>query len=326
MSLTLNVGISLGSSMAGLTDLRAKLYDEDDVLVGSAFSATFDEIGNGEYTWETTTALTGFRYVEFYSLAAPAVTWSYVFSDSELGGSHTPFATSGGCTRLDIRLRVAGVGYCNDFTGDDTMEVHRVFPREDKNVAINEAIRSAGATWMIRLEDEAITVSSSTYTYALTALAVAVDPVFGIDALLYDTDSSSTGFPFKEIPNSFYQVRENLGVPTLQFLREPPINNQVVRVVYRVRPGILTTEASGLTPDDQTFCDYVAAKATALLCRSPHESVSPEMLEYYLNKSQEMDDLAERILKQRAPQSPGADVRNETLLWGKSDFTFGRWS
>lgn len=65
-----NYALNLGSSMTGLTDLRAKWLDEDEVQI-SITSTGFAELSNGQYTLEASPP-DGATYVRFYSNAAPS--------------------------------------------------------------------------------------------------------------------------------------------------------------------------------------------------------------------------------------------------------------
>jgi hypothetical protein len=69
MSYTLSIGVSLGSSKAGLT-LRAKLLDTNG-NAGSEISSGFVEIGSGNYLWTYDGFPDGFRGgVKFYASGA----------------------------------------------------------------------------------------------------------------------------------------------------------------------------------------------------------------------------------------------------------------
>lgn len=71
MAYELTFSLSLGISNAGLTDLRAQLFDDAGTDVGSAVSSGFVDHGQGFYTWNYTSVPDDHRGgVRFYSNAA----------------------------------------------------------------------------------------------------------------------------------------------------------------------------------------------------------------------------------------------------------------
>lgn len=76
MTQSISCSIVLGSSHAGLSDLRAQLYDTAGATVGSAVSTGFVVIGNaanGNYGWTGDVADDFQGYINFYSLATPTI-------------------------------------------------------------------------------------------------------------------------------------------------------------------------------------------------------------------------------------------------------------
>lgn len=196
----------------------------------------------------------------------------------------------------------------------DGYEVHREFRYADKNDAINAAIRASGFRWCQRIEDTSLTLDIDTYTYSLGSLASPLNPELGLDEVLYDTNITGTGYPYEIISPSFWEVRWSGATPTLQFLERPPIDNETVRLVYRIRPSQLSTDASTLTPDDESFYQYVCAKATAILFRGRALN-EPES--DWANKAQQMEQLAESFFDLDKPRGRPRPIRSTMLLWGK---------
>lgn len=70
--------MSLGTSSAGIADLRAQLVDDAGSNVGSAVSSGFVEIDSGFYQWNYASIPDGHRGgVRFYSAASSGVTLSF---------------------------------------------------------------------------------------------------------------------------------------------------------------------------------------------------------------------------------------------------------
>lgn len=194
-----------------------------------------------------------------------------------------------------------------------TYEVHREFSYPNKNDAINAAIRSGQTRWTQRVEDTSLTLDDQTYTYSLAALTGTLDPVLGIDAVMYDTNTTGTGYPYNVIHPSFYEVRWSGSTPTLQFLIDPPIDNETLRLVYRRRPAQLSSDSDTLTPDDESFYNYVCAKATAILFR---ERAMREPESDWTSKAERMEALAESFFNLDKPQPKPKPVRSTMLLFG----------
>lgn len=84
MAYTLDFGLALGSSKAGLADLRAQVVDTAGSDVGAAASTGFVEIGQGYYLWHYAAFPDGQRGgVKFYSNAAPTVFLAFVALNPE---------------------------------------------------------------------------------------------------------------------------------------------------------------------------------------------------------------------------------------------------
>ena len=84
MAYTLDFGLALGSSKAGLADLRAQIVDTAGSDVGAAASTGFVEIGQGYYLWHYAAFPDGQRGgVKFYSNAAPTVFLAFVALNPE---------------------------------------------------------------------------------------------------------------------------------------------------------------------------------------------------------------------------------------------------
>ncbi len=150
-------------------------------------------------------------------------------------------------------------------TTNTTFEVHRLFSPTQKHEAIKAAIRQSKTRWARPVEDETITMLDNTYIYSLANTTVAVDPVWLIDRVLYDTGDTTTGYPFEELPASQWEVRDVNGVLTLQLYGEVPNSGYKFRLVYRARPVALTDDTTGLNPDIEAFAEFICAKAAQML-------------------------------------------------------------
>lgn len=201
----------------------------------------------------------------------------------------------------------------------DTYEVHRLFSYTEKNAAINAAIYASGYRWCQTIEDTSITLDTETYHYSLSSLTSTMDPNLGLDEIRYDPDMtttgvSGTGYPFTRISNSFWDVRFSGTMATLQFLERPPIDNETLRLVYRVRPSQFSNDTAILQPDDATFANYICAKATAILFRA-RALKEPES--DWRDKAVAMEQLAEGFYDLDRPRGKPKAVRSEMLMWGK---------
>jgi hypothetical protein len=192
-------------------------------------------------------------------------------------------------------------------------EVHRFAHPHDKNNAVNEAIRAAAKRWTRKIEDASLSLDSDTFTYSLASLAVEVDPSLGIDDVLFDTGATGTGFPYQDIHPSFRLMRNNAGVLTLQILSTIPRDAATLRLLYRVRPAQLQSDTDLLLPQDESFYNYVAAKATAILFRQRALS-EPESA--YAERAETMELFAESFFDLDRPQTQPKAVRNVLLGWG----------
>jgi hypothetical protein len=203
-----------------------------------------------------------------------------------------------------------------------TYELHRLNTYTEKNAAINAAIFSAGKRWTQLVVDASITLDSTIYTYSLGSLATPMDPELMLDDIYYDTGASPTGYPYAKISPSFYTIRYSGDTPTLQFLDFPPINNKTLRLIYRVRPAQLATDAAVLEPVDDAFYNYVCAKSTAILFRARALNAPNAG---YAERATQMDQLAESFFDLERKQVPGKPVINTELLWGET-YRRNNWS
>lgn len=199
----------------------------------------------------------------------------------------------------------------------DGYEAHRLFRYAEKNDAINAAIRAAAYRWTRRVENESITLDTDTFTYSLGSLSVPLDPTLGLDAVLYDTNISGTGYPFRNVSPSYWEVRWSANTPTLQFLTTPPIDNELARLIYRVRPSQLSSNSDNLTPDDESFYNYVCAKATAILFRG---RALREPNEGWDERAQGMEQLAETFFDLEKARPKPKPIRNTMMLWGEPSY------
>jgi hypothetical protein len=194
-------------------------------------------------------------------------------------------------------------------------EVHRLSHPHEVNNSINEAIRAAGTRWTRQVEDESLELDSTTYTYSLDSLAVQVDPLLELDRVMYDTGLTGTGYPFVDISTSFRVVRNDVGALTLQFLGTIPRDGADLRLIYRVRPAQLSADTDLLAPQDESFYNFVCAKAASIEFRKRALNAPDKGWEDKAKQFEEMAELYFGVDKKQAPSKP---FRNEMLLWGKA--------
>lgn len=110
MSYELTFAISIGVSNAGLSDLRAQLFDDSGSDVGSAVSSGFTELGDGFYVWNYASIPADHRGgVKFYSNADSGTILSAAAINPE-EAEYTDIATSGLATTLSsISSAVAAI-------------------------------------------------------------------------------------------------------------------------------------------------------------------------------------------------------------------------
>jgi hypothetical protein len=83
MTYTLDFAIPLGAGKAGLTDLRAQLYDSAGSNVGSAVSTGFFAVGDAGYHWSGSIPDSHRGGVKFYSNAASSVILAFAALNPE---------------------------------------------------------------------------------------------------------------------------------------------------------------------------------------------------------------------------------------------------
>lgn len=149
----------------------------------------------------------------------------------------------------------------------DTYEIHRVFAADDKDDAISEAIRESDRRFCRIIEDTSVSLSTNTWGYSISSLAIPIDRLHGIDRVEYALGGSGTLPPFQTLKPDWWNIRDNNGVLTLQLGRLPQSIQLpcVARLTYRVRPSTLTSDTSALDPDDTAFVEYICMTAAGLL-------------------------------------------------------------
>lgn len=195
-------------------------------------------------------------------------------------------------------------------------ELHRVFPADEKDAALNEALRVAGTRWSDLQEDESLTLASNTYTYALASLSSLVDPDLGIEKVEYDTGASGTGTPWEAIDDDYWSLRNHGGVLTLQLAEIPRVGAKL-RLTYRVRPSVFSadTGAGGvLTPDTQALQNYVCYCAAAFLYDDAARSAEQGQREFFQTEAAKFHQMAESFMNADKPQPQNGKVRLWT--WG----------
>ena len=195
-------------------------------------------------------------------------------------------------------------------------EAHQLFSVTEKNAAINEAIARAGIRWPRIIRDTSLTMLSTTFQYALGSLAVPVRRLIGIDDIYYDAGGTGTNPPLQKLDKRWWEIYDANGTLTLQ-LHKCPVNSKTMTLLYRVPPDALASDAATLDPYDDTFDDYVAMKATAILyeqrsikepnsqmgyqAQSFHQRADTLMYEFSLNDSghaiQERQEFNDRVVQ-----------------------------
>lgn len=195
----------------------------------------------------------------------------------------------------------------------DTYELHRLFSYSDKNNAINSAIRAAGTRWVRNVIDSVvITLDASTYRYDLDDLTDP-DPILSIDRIEYQDGSSDE--PFVEIPPSYWRIEQDdvNGKFFLQFNADTPIkDNADTRIYHRVRPSVLSSDSSTLSPFDDSFYNYICAKAAAMLFRA-RAQVQPD--NGWEERANMMEEMAGLFYAQDRPLPKPGRMRFPT--WGR---------
>ena len=144
----------------------------------------------------------------------------------------------------------------------DTYELHRQFSAEDKNDAINEAIRFAGRYWWKIVENESLTLVADTYDYSCASFTIPIDVSLGIVDVYWQDDITQD--TWTRVSPMTWDLRNINGVLKLH-LTELPSDTDKLRVIYKTRPLVLATDAATLAPDYEPFANYVCSKATAFL-------------------------------------------------------------
>lgn len=198
----------------------------------------------------------------------------------------------------------------------DGYEVHRLFRYEDKNDAIKGAMRDAGLRWARRIEDTSLAFITNTYTYSLASLTVPIDPDKGIDKVLFDSGTSGTGVPYETLDDDWWELRINGTTYTLQ-VQDVPRTGATIRLVYRVRPSVLTDDTTTVIPDSTAFYNYICAKASAILYRN-QERISPD--NGWAAKAQEMEQMAEIYYTEDKPQPVNGKVRFPAVQERDTDY------
>jgi hypothetical protein len=247
------------------------------------------------------TALTG-------SSASQLVDTTLKYSDSAFVGASV-YVTSGSAENDERTI----VGWTQS---SGIMLPDRNFSAAIAN-ADTYAILDAIWRWPRKIEDTSIAQIQQTLTYALAGLTVPIDPIEGIDKLEYDTEGSGTGYEWGLIDDDNYRIRNNDGVLTLQLNDEPPSAGDNFRITYRVRPPQFTadTGAGGtLIPNSQAFCDFLTARATAILMAwmsSQHEEGS--VRDQWLTRASIFQSLADNLFSQNAEQKLPGSVKYPTV-------------
>ena len=145
-----------------------------------------------------------------------------------------------------------------------------------------------------------------------------MDETAKLDKVLWDTGASGTGYPWRELDDDLWKVRNDDSTLTLQLFTSPPNVSDKFRLLYRVRPATLSADSGTggvLTPDIEPFAAYVCARASAILChdRSLKEQEAAKR-DFWLTKFQLFQAMADGIMSADAEPKPAGRVIYPT--WG----------
>ncbi len=152
--------VTLGSSYAGLTDLRAQLYDTSGSVSGSAITTGFTTdlaSGRGIYGWSYSMA-NGFRgYVKFYSnasAAASAVAIPITASDEMdvqkiAGVNQIPPGTPGGLATARLGIGTIPAGATVPFYGNSYISPGQIAALLKKQIGITPVIRATSGNQIL---------------------------------------------------------------------------------------------------------------------------------------------------------------------------------
>jgi hypothetical protein len=206
-----------------------------------------------------------------------------------------------------------------------TYERHRLYPANGngtglgKNSAINQAILLAGPLWSEHIEDETITFLTNTWLYSLAGLSTnPVDREWGIDKIEYDPAAGTTGYEWVEIDDDAWFIRDIAGTLKLQFRSNfnLPTAATKMRLSYRKRPPVLTTDAGVLVPNSDSFYHWVCFKATELLLRDASRNHNEDARGILAQQADQMAAQAEKYIERQAQKKPAGKVLLPT--WGNS--------
>ena len=196
-----------------------------------------------------------------------------------------------------------------------TYEIHKVFSGEDINAAINQAILESKFRWAKPVVDQTIVMVANQYTYNLSGLTAPIDSTLGIDEIYYDTGAAGTGYPWALLEDDFWELRWSGDTPTLQLNQYPPYPTKYFRLIYNVRPAVLTSDSSVLSPNDEALAMYVCTRSAAILFgqRAILEREESAKAHWAL-KEQEFSGRANGFITQDRPAPQPGKVRYGT--WG----------
>ena len=152
MSYALTYNLALGSGKAGLTDLRAQLYDSTGTDVGAAISTGFVALGSGNYSFTAAAIPSALRGgIKFYSYAAAQV----ILVASAITPITTPGSSVPAITLASLRAACRrSLASATDWP-DDTLDAWLI-----------EAIRTYSIQ-MPRRWQHTITLTTGTQAYAV---------------------------------------------------------------------------------------------------------------------------------------------------------------
>lgn len=277
--------------------------------IGSAEFCADTIVSTTSTTGSTTTAVdTSQKQPDDFFNSAQIVFVSGTAGNIGLSRYITDWVQSTSTFTLDRAVTSTGSG--------DGYEVHNVFSYSDKNDAIKGAMRAGQTRWARRLEDTSLAFIVNTYTYSLASLTVPIDPDLGIDKVMYDTGATGTGVPYATLDDDLWELRISGTTYTLQ-VHDIPRVGATIRLVYRVRPSVLSDDTTSVVPDSLAFYNYICAKATALLFRA-RALIVPE--QDWADKADAMEAQAESFWNLDKPQPQGGKVRFPAVAYYNDDY------
>jgi hypothetical protein len=215
------------------------------------------------------------------------------------------FVTTTGTITVDAAFASAisaGIAY----------EIHRMFSADDKDAALNQAIRDGGKYWWRVVQDTSLTLASNTYSYSLATLAVPVNRNIGLIDVEYLADDVYT--IYERVNPDTWHIRDNNGTLYLEFDDDAlPDEDATLRLTYKARPAVLSTDSSTLDPDLDEFATFICARAAGYLFQKQSDMGGESTRDHWQQRANQMQQLAMSFLVNERQGQPNA--RKTVSMW-----------